>query len=173
MEDSAVNLSGHYKDRLRTASSWSAGEILQPEGIPHGERITRRVAAGRPVRSPTVTRRVLALLLAAAALLAVAAPAQAANLRAGVGRADITPRTGYYLGGWTRADRFGNGQHTRLFASALVLQRGKKKVALVSLDLFMAAGGIVKQAAERAGFSESDVLVSASHTHAGPGGFAN
>jgi neutral ceramidase len=54
-----------------------------------------------------------------------------------------------------------------------VLQRGKRKVALVSVDLFMAAGGIVKQAAERAGFRESDVLVSASHTHAGPGGFAN
>ena len=59
-------------------------------------------------------------------LLALAlAPAQAqgAELRAGVGKADITPRTGYYLGGWTRADRVAKGQHTRLHSRALVLQQ--------------------------------------------------
>ena len=47
-----------------------------------------------------------------------AVPAHAA-LQAGVGKADITPRTGYYLGGWTRADRTSHGQHTRLFSRAL------------------------------------------------------
>src|SRR5256885_7072686 len=104
----------------------------------------------------------------AGAILAMAAPAQAASLRAGAGRADITPRTGYYLGGWTRGDRFGKGQHTRLFARALVLQRGRRKVALVAVDLFMVAGGIAQQAAEPAGFSPSDVIMSASHTHHGP-----
>jgi hypothetical protein len=108
-----------------------------------------------------------------AAMLGAVAPAQAARLRAGVGRADITPRTGYYLGGYTRADRVAKGQQTRLFATALVLQRGRQKVALVSVDLFMVAGGIQQQAAQRAGFSPSNVLISASHSHSGPGGFAN
>ena len=66
--------------------------------------------------------------------------------------------------------------HTRLNATAIVLQRGDKKVALVSMDLFMVPGGLLKEAADRnadLGFNEENVLASASHTHAGPTGFAN
>jgi hypothetical protein len=108
--------------------------------------------------------------------LAAAGSAHAAPLGAGVGQADITPRTGYYLGGWTRQDRVAQGQHTRLWARALVLQRGDRKVALVALDLFMVPGGLVKHVGDalaNRGFSESNLLVSASHTHSGPGGYAN
>jgi neutral ceramidase len=121
-------------------------------------------------------RRALVVLLALLVVLAPAAPADGQQLLAGVGRADITPPTGYPLGGYTRADRTGQGVHTRLEATALVLQRGDRKVALVAMDLFMIAGGMVKEAAERnadLGFGEHNVLVSASHTHSGPGGFAN
>jgi len=88
----------------------------------------------------------------------------------------LPPRTGYYLGGWTRQDRVAQGQHTRLWARALVLQRGDRKVALVALDLFLVPGGLVKHvgdALSARGFSESNLLVSASHTHSGPGGYAN
>ena len=108
--------------------------------------------------------------------LVAAGSAHAAPLRAGVGKADITPRTGYYLGGWTRQDRVAQGQHTRLWARALVLQRGDRKVALVAIDLFMVPGGLVKHVGDALasrGFSESNLLVSASHTHSGPGGYAN
>ena len=97
-------------------------------------------------------------------------------LRAGVARVDITPPTGYAFGGWVRADRVARGVHTRLYASVLVLERGGRKVALGAVDLFAATGGLVKQAADlnaRRGFSERNVLVSASHTHAGPAGYAN
>ena len=109
-------------------------------------------------------------------LLVAAGSAHGASLRAGVGKADITPRTGYYLGGWTRLDRVARGQHTRLWARALVLQRGDRKVALVAIDLFMVPGGLVKHVGDALasrGFSESNLLVSASHTHSGPGGYAN
>jgi hypothetical protein len=44
------------------------------------------------------------------------------------------------------------------------------------MDLFMIPGGLLKEAADRnadLGFSEQNVLASASHTHAGPTGFAN
>ena len=121
--------------------------------------------------------RRLALPIIALAL-ATAAPAHAAapTLEAGAGKADITPKLGYYLGGWTRADRTAGGQHTRLHARALVLKRGDRKVALVAIDLFMVPGGLVKQIGERLasrGFSEQNILISASHTHSGPGGFAN
>lgn len=122
--------------------------------------------------------RVPVAFWALALALALPAPADAAKpprLEAGVGRADITPPTGYPLGGWVRADRVAEGVHTRLSASALVLKRGNRKLALVAVDLFAAPGGLVKEAAERArhGFSEENVLVSASHTHAGPSKFAN
>jgi neutral ceramidase len=123
----------------------------------------------------TLRRTLLAPAVALAAL-AIAPAAQAATLRAGVGKADITPRTGYYLGGWTRADRVAGGQHTRLFSRALVLKRGTRKVAMVQVDLFMIPGGMVRQigdALASRGFSERNILISASHTHSGPGGFAN
>ena len=118
----------------------------------------------------------IAVLATALAAAATASPAAAADLRAGAGKADITPRTGYYLGGWTRADRVARGQHTRLFSRAIVLERGGRKVALVSIDLFMVPGGMVKQIGDRLaarGFSEQNIVVSASHTHSGPGGYAN
>ena len=119
-----------------------------------------------------------ALALAVLACLAAAAPAaaQSGTLRAGVGKADITPRTGYYLGGWTRADRVAGGQHTRLFSRAMVLERGGRKVALAQVDLFMVPGGLVKHVGEALadrGLSEQNILISASHTHSGPGGYGN
>ena len=122
----------------------------------------------------------LALVAALAAAAAPVAGAQAAakspRLKAGVGKADITPQTGYYLGGWTRADRIAQGQHTRLFSRAMVLERQGRKFALVQVDLFMVPGGMVKQIGEilaKRGFSERNILISASHTHSGPGGYAN
>jgi neutral ceramidase len=123
-------------------------------------------------------KRATSALVVLASLGGLAAPAQAASpiLRAGAGKADVTPQLGYYLGGWTRADRTAQGQHTRLQSRALVLQSGDRKVALVSVDLFMVSGGMVKQLGDRLagrGFSERNILITASHTHSGPGGYAN
>lgn len=126
-------------------------------------------------------RSALALIAGVAAISAAASPAAAqapvGGLRAGAGQADITPpRTGYYLGGWTRADRLVEGQQTRLFAKAMVLEQGGRKVALVAVELFMVPGGLQQHVAEALadrGFSTGNVLISATHTHAGPGGFAN
>ncbi|MGH2782735.1 MAG: hypothetical protein ACRDLA_15265, partial [Thermoleophilaceae bacterium] len=70
------------------------------------------------------TGRFAMVVAALAGIAAVPAGASAAGLRAGVGKADITPRTGYYLGGWTRADRVAQGQHTRLHARVMVLEQG-------------------------------------------------
>ena len=125
-------------------------------------------------------RRPLAALAALIACgCASAAPAHAqetGSLRAGVGKADITPRTGFYLGGWTRADRTAQGQHTRLFSRALVLERGGRKVALVQVDLFAVPAGLLQHVGEQLadrGLSQETILMSASHTHSGPGGYAN
>jgi hypothetical protein len=119
-------------------------------------------------------------LLLVLALLAGAAAAHQGlagrpdTLRVGVGRADITPPTGYYSFGWVRSDAVLRGVHTRIQARAIVLQRGKQKLALVSEDLGAIAGGVVHEAAKRLaarGFGDSNIVVSASHTHAGPTGY--
>src|SRR2546421_5797228 len=106
-----------------------------------------------------------------------AAPAHAAPLlRAGVGRADITPPVGYYMMGWVRSDAKTTGQHTRLWARVIVLQQGARKVALITEALNGIPGGMLVDAAHLVadrGFNETNVLDSASHTHAAPSQYYN
>ena len=121
-------------------------------------------------------RLALAVLLLLS-VLAAQGPARAADpLQVGVGRADITSPTGYYMQGWVRSDGVLRGVHTRIEARAIVLKRGSQKLALVAEDLNGIAGGMVAAAAKRLagrGFSESNIIVSASHTHAAPSGYYN
>src|SRR3954452_20494545 len=111
------------------------------------------------------------------ALLALPASASAAGrIDVGVGRADITPPTGYYMMGWVRSDAKLVGQHTRLWARAIVLRQGGRKVALVTEDLNGIPGGMLAQAADMdkdIGYSQENVLDSASHTHAAPTSYYN
>jgi hypothetical protein len=120
-------------------------------------------------------RRLAPLVLLLPLLLFVAPRAEAAGgLQVGVGRADITSPTGYYMQGWVRSDAVLQGVHTRIEARAIVLKRGNQKLALVAEDLNGIAGGVVKAAALRLagrGFSEANIIVSASHTHAAPSGY--
>ncbi|HEY0633663.1 MAG TPA: neutral/alkaline non-lysosomal ceramidase N-terminal domain-containing protein [Thermoleophilaceae bacterium] len=123
-------------------------------------------------------RRLAPALVVGALMLALAAsPAGAAtNIDVGVGRADITPPTGYYMMGWVRSDGFIVGQHTRLWARVIVLRQGKRKIALITEDLNGIPGGMLAQAADMLksrGYSQQNVLDSASHTHAAPTSFYN
>jgi hypothetical protein len=124
---------------------------------------------------PAALAATVVLLLTGAGTAHAASPAGA--LRAGAGQADITPpRTGYYLGGWTRADRLALGQSTRLYANALVLQRGTRKLALVAAEVFAIPAGLQEDVARKVadlGYDRTSVVLAASHTHSGPGGFAN
>src|SRR5436853_337730 len=117
----------------------------------------------------------LATLLAGAAITPASAGA-ATKIDVGVGRADITPPTGYYMMGWVRSDGVIAGQNTRLWARVIVLRQGKRKLALIAEDLNGITGGMLAQAAEslkKRGFSQQNVLDSASHTHAAPTSFYN
>ena len=108
--------------------------------------------------------------------LVVCSPASAATLDAGVGRSDVTPPTGFATMGYVRSDAVGRGQHTRLFARAIVLREGGRKLALVTTDLGFTPGGLVVEVAQLVkgrGFSERNIIVSASHTHSAPAGYAN
>src|SRR4051812_27016109 len=108
--------------------------------------------------------------------LVACAPASAAKLHAGVGRSDVTPPTGFATMGYVRSDAVARGQHTRLFARAIVLREGNRKLALVTTDLGFTPGGLLQEVAKRVaarGFSEQNIVVSASHTHSAPAGYAN
>lgn len=115
--------------------------------------------------------------LTAAFVLAVlgAAPGQALALQAGAGRSDVTPPTGLYTMGYVRSDAVARGQHTRLYARAIVLEQDGRKLALVATDLGFTPGGLLVEVAKRLkarGFDERSIVISASHTHSGPGGFS-
>jgi hypothetical protein len=101
--------------------------------------------------------------------VALAPGAAAAGVRVGAGRADMTGLTGGFKGGWACACARAMGQHTRLFARAIVLEQGAQKVALVAVD-FSGPGmdPVVASAAALlgdVGFSQQNILVSATHTH--------
>jgi len=139
--------------------------------------VRRKPARGSAIGPRLGRTTALTVLGVVAAALVLAAPASATSeLRVGVGRADISPPTGYYMMGWVRSDAKAAGQHTRLWARVIVLERGGQKVALVAEDLGGIPGGMMAAAAERVGelgFSQRNVLDSASHTHSGPTGFFN
>jgi len=107
----------------------------------------------------------------AAAILSLLSGPAAAQLRAGAARADVTPPIGGPLYGYgARGDAVSTGVHDPLYARALVLDDGRTRVALVTLDL----GTILEESTtavetrvrERAGVQS--VLLSASHTHSAP-----
>jgi neutral ceramidase len=109
-----------------------------------------------------------ALVLAAVCAL----PARAGELRAGVGRADITPPVGTPLGGYgARKGEPSTGVHDPIQAKALVLDDGTTRLAILTTDLVGTDRKMVKRVAEAAQFPAEQLLVCASHTHSGPGAY--
>jgi neutral ceramidase len=96
-------------------------------------------------------------------------------LQAGAGRSDVTPPTGFYTMGYVRSDAVARGQHTRLYARAIVLEQGGRKLALVATDLGFTPGGMTFEVGRKLaarGFDERNIVISASHTHSGPAGWS-
>src|SRR5215213_5607630 len=142
---------------------------------PPRARANRHQAPPRRGNVRAVHRRI-ALPAVLVASLAACSPAAAARLQAGVGRSDVTPPTGFPTMGYVRSDAIARGQHTRLFARAIVLREGNRKLALVATDLGFTPGGLVVDVAQLEagrGFNERNMIISASHTHSAPAGYAN
>ena len=131
----------------------------------------------------------LALILIGVA----AAPASACDacVTAGAGRATLavppgTPLAGY--GGFARRllvpdlfDRYPHafwlkpsaGQRDPLAARALVLERDGTRVTWVTLDLIAVDQAFTRAVAARLGSDAGTLILSASHTHSGPGAFVD
>ncbi len=100
----------------------------------------------------------------------------------GAAHGDITgPIVGVGMMGYAELSQVDEGLHTRLWARALVVSDRCKNqtVAIVNADLAMIFDGVRQAVLERLAvelpgkFDESNLMVTATHTHAGPGGFAH
>ena len=97
-------------------------------------------------------------------------------LAAGFGRTDITPPPGVGLTGNGPEGRKARGHRLRLYARALVLSDGRgNRLALVVADFPLSSALLHRRVAAitgpTLGIGVDRLLISATHTHAGPGNF--
>lgn len=102
--------------------------------------------------------------------------AACAGFCAGFGRADITPPPGVGLAGNGPEGKRAAGYRTRLYVRALVLKDGEgEAVALLVADLAHVSPLLHRltaaKVASRTGLTADRIIISATHTHAGPGHF--
>ncbi|REK15892.1 MAG: hypothetical protein DWQ37_08760 [Planctomycetota bacterium] len=114
-------------------------------------------------------RPLAAICLIAASIAAIPATTSAAELSAGFGLNDVTPDvegSAVYIAGYGQ-NRRAEGVHDPLYARAIVLADGDKKVALCSVDVVGLQYPTVQQIRKRLeGFDY--VLVASTHNHEGP-----
>ena len=101
----------------------------------------------------------------------------AGGLLAGFGSRDITPPPGVGMSGFSFDSRQAVGFRQRLYARAIVLEdTSGERIALVVVDLGMVSLLLHRGVADRTldsgtGIGADRLLLSATHTHAGPGNF--
>lgn len=92
-------------------------------------------------------------------------------LQVGAAAVKITPPLGASMAGYYHG-RGADAVHDDLYAKAIVLEQGKVKAALVSLDLISTSREMVDRArqliGEQTGVPLENVMISATHTHTGP-----
>lgn len=119
-------------------------------------------------------------LLTALSLLSGLSFSQA-PYRVGAGISDVTgAANGIGMMGYAKLSQVTNGIHTRLFARSFVIEEpiSQKRIVLVSADLGMIFEsvklGVIKKLHQEFGdkYFDENVLLSATHTHSGPGGYA-
>jgi len=113
-------------------------------------------------------RKVAVLILG---LFSVAPALRGGGLKAGVARVDITPPPGLPMYGYASRTQPATGTLDALYARVLVLEAGEQRWALVTLDLGRVFGPpalarLRQSLKESSGISF--LLITASHTHAGP-----
>jgi neutral ceramidase len=101
-------------------------------------------------------------------LIVLAASARAAELRAGVAKADLDPPTGIPMAGYGTA-RFAKGTLDPVEARVLALSDGTRSIALITLDLcFTFDEKVMDRIRNDVRASVGEVIFHASHTHSGP-----
>lgn len=97
------------------------------------------------------------------------------ELLIGAAAETITPEIGCQMAGFDARKGVALGIHDDLHARAMVLDDGKTKVALISVELLGIAGPFAKRVREeienRTGIPPSNIILAATHTHCGPATF--
>ena len=100
----------------------------------------------------------------------------------GTGLYDITgPVAEVGMMGYAKPDQIASGLHMRLHARAFIIgdTNGQKRVVFVSADLghifTSIKQGVIQKLSEKFGdlYTNENVMLSATHTHSGPGGYAH
>jgi hypothetical protein len=89
------------------------------------------------------------------------------ELRAGVAREIISPPKGIYLIGYGNRTKGNVGVHDDLTATALVLDDGRERLALVACNLLCLNEFVVDRVRAQVG-EGTRVVICCSHTHSGP-----
>lgn len=93
-------------------------------------------------------------------------------IHVGVAQSEITPPVGIAMTGYIARDGNADGVHDPLYAKALALTNGTQAAILITCDLLGLDGAYVarvRQAITQAtGIAGEQVLITCSHTHAGP-----
>ena len=92
-------------------------------------------------------------------------------VRAGAAKVDITPDKPVALDGYLEPEnRVSEGVHDRVYARAIALRHGERRLVLVSCDLctFPLADYFERAIAERHGLGPAELMLCATHTHSGP-----
>ena len=114
-------------------------------------------------------REHMALLVLA--LLLFCLPGNAADMKAGVAKVDITPPVGVQMWGYFNRLKGAEGTIDPLYARVLVLEAGDQRLAYVDLDLGRTFGPASLARLRQAAKQNSGInclIVQATHTHAGP-----
>jgi len=94
-------------------------------------------------------------------------------LYAGAASIDITPTQSLHLFGYPHVERFSTGVHDPLLASALYVCAGDGEALFVATDIIFVSKKLVASARQRinvsTGIAPDSILISATHTHSGPG----
>ena len=90
----------------------------------------------------------------------------------GTGRIEITPPEGCLMGGYAARSRPAKSVHDPLYARALVLGDGDRRIAIVACDLLgiepATALDVRRRVEAHVGIPVSHTMLCCSHTHAGP-----
>lgn len=133
------------------------------------------------IAPPGFRRVVGTLALPLVAMMLVPGTAQlalSAELRAGAAQSDITPPKGTPSAGYgARMGRGMEGAHDPLLATALVLDNGDKRIALVGVDHLGFDAAMVRAVLDavhaRPETARCEVYLGSSHTHSGGGAYMN
>ena len=103
------------------------------------------------------------------------APASATGpLRAGFAEIEITPPVGHQLAGFTGRRPFASDSvFSRCYARALTLAVGDVEVTVLAVDLLLVNDDLAGAVLADAGLEPGEIFFTATHTHGGPGQWAD